>query len=155
MERKIILVCDILKLCQRRHLELKRDAKKQSGERQTSFCPKAGGVRGLVRNIAAGARVVSASEGGGASSFPLQPKIVIDGSSSARVVRVLDQDSDELGLPRTAGPPPPLPMTNTTLSHPVCSLSARMCEVGNAIMLTNHIACGCVCGDRLSVCLKL
>jgi hypothetical protein len=117
VERKIILVHDILKLCQRKHLELKRNAKKQSGDKpffaarpRTSPSP----VRALVRSLASGGRNASSSAEGFLAPA-LQPKIVVDGGASARVVRVVE-DNEECGLPRSIAP---LPMTSSVLPRTV------------------------------------
>jgi hypothetical protein len=68
------------------------------------------------------------------SSGLLQPKIVIDGGPNAKVIRVTD-DTDDTGLPRRIGPPPPLPMTSSQPQHAVSHVIRRCFSSDGCVVL--------------------
>jgi hypothetical protein len=89
VERKIILVHDVLKLCQMRHIELKRNSKAAAAKAGSRPAARPV-VTPVVRH-----RPVSTSLSGSSSFF--------DSHS------MIGTENEERGLPRTAAPPAPTP----------------------------------------------
>jgi hypothetical protein len=98
VERKIIFVHDILKLCQLRHIELKRER----GKKPTTKMSKGALQSPTAPLVERHGRSSSASPSGN-----------IQGSHAYSNVL----DNEEIGLPRMAGPPAPTPLGHALFTH--------------------------------------